>query len=58
MAPYEADSTRFNHPNPFVTQPLRVPPSDVVVQRRLRRVPAILAADHTAYTEVAALVID
>lgn len=58
MAPYEADSTQFNHPNPFVTQPLRVPPSDVVIQRRLRRVPAILAADHTAYTEVAALVID
>jgi len=58
MAPSEANSTQFNHCNPFVTQPLRVPVNDVLIQRRFRRVPAILAADHTAYMEVAALVID
>jgi rare lipoprotein A len=57
-APYQADSPQFNCPDPFVGQPLRLPPSDVLVQRRLRRIPAILAADHTAHTEVAALIIN
>ena len=35
----------------------RLLPTDVLIQRRLRRVPAILAADHTAHTENVALVI-
>jgi rare lipoprotein A len=56
--PFETGSDQFNRPDPCVGQPLRLPPSDVLIQRRLRRVPAILAADHTAHTEVAALIID
>jgi rare lipoprotein A len=56
--PFETGSAQFNRPDPCVAQPLRLPPSDVLIQRRLRRVPAILAADHTAHTEVAALIID
>jgi rare lipoprotein A len=35
----------------------RLLPTDVLIQRRLRRVPAILAVDHTAHTENVALVI-
>jgi rare lipoprotein A len=56
--PFETGSAQFNRPDPSVTQPLRLPPSDVLIQRRLRRVSAILAADHTAHTELAALIID
>jgi rare lipoprotein A len=56
--PFETGSAQFNLPDPRVAQPLRLPPADVLIQRRLRRVPAILAADHTAHTEVAALIID
>jgi rare lipoprotein A len=56
--PFETGSAQFNRPDACVPQPLRLPPSDVLIQRRLRRVPAILAADHTAHTEVAALIID
>jgi peptidoglycan lytic transglycosylase len=56
--PDEAGSVEFNCPDPFVAQPLRLLPGDVLIQRRFRRVPAILAADHTAHTQVAALIID
>ena len=35
----------------------RLLPTDVLIQRRLRRGPAILAVDHTAHTENVALVI-
>jgi rare lipoprotein A len=55
---FETGSAQFNRPDPCLAQPIRLPPNDVLVQRRLRRVPAILAADHTAHTEVAALIID
>ena len=40
---------------PIMTPSLRVLPSDVWITRRIRRVPAMLAADHTAHTEVATL---
>jgi rare lipoprotein A len=40
---------------PIMTPFLRVLPSDLWITRRIRRVPAMLAADHTAHTEVAAL---
>ena len=40
---------------PVMTPSLRVLPSDLWITRRIRRVPAVLAADHTAHTEVAAL---
>lgn len=55
---HESDSAQLNRPDPSVAQPFRLPPGDVLLQRRLRRVPAILAADHTAHTEVAALIFD
>lgn len=35
----------------------RLLPTDVLMQRRLRRVPSLLAADHTAHTENVTLVI-
>lgn len=54
----ESGSARFTRFDPSVAQPFRLPPGDVLFQRRLRRVPAILAADHTAHMEVAALIID
>src|SRR5690348_732700 len=40
---------------PNMTPSLRVLPSDMWITRRIRRVRAMLAADHTAHTEVAAL---
>jgi hypothetical protein len=44
-----------DRPVPFMTSWLRVLPSDVWLARRIRRVPAILAADHIAHAEVATL---
>ena len=40
---------------PVVTPAVRTLPSDLWLTRRIRRVSAMLAADHTAHTEVAAL---
>jgi rare lipoprotein A len=42
---------------PLITSSLRVLPSDVWLTRRIRRVAAMLAADHTAYAEVATLAV-
>jgi rare lipoprotein A len=42
-------------PTPLMTSSLRVLPSDVWLTRRIRRVPAMLATDHTAHAEVATL---
>lgn len=42
---------------PVMTPPLRVLPSDLWLTRRIRRVPAMLAADHTAHAGLAALVL-
>lgn len=50
-------NTVANRPMAFMTSCLRVLPSDVWLSRRVRRVPAMLAADHTAHTEVATLTI-
>lgn len=47
------EDTSADRPTPFMTSWLRVLPSDVWLIRRIRRVPAMLAADHTA--EVATL---
>ena len=44
-----------DRPRPFMTPWLRVLPSDIWLTRRIRRVPAMLAADHTAHAEVADL---
>ena len=44
-----------DRPMPLMTSRLRVLPSDAWLTRRIRRVPAMLAADHTAYAEIAAL---
>ena len=48
-------STVADRPRPFMTPWLRVLPSDIWLTRRIRRVPAMLAADHTAHAEVADL---
>jgi len=40
---------------PLMTPWLRVLPSDAWLTRRVRRVPAMLAADHTAFAEIATL---
>lgn len=45
------------HQDPAMARMHRVLPNDVLLQRRVRRVPSILAADHTAHTAVSALVI-
>lgn len=50
-------NTVANRPTAFMTSCLRVLPSDVWLSRRVRRVPAMLAADHTAHAEVATLTI-
>ncbi|HET7910010.1 MAG TPA: septal ring lytic transglycosylase RlpA family protein [Nitrospira sp.] len=49
------EETMENRPTPLMASRLRVLPSDAWVTRRIRRVPAMLAADHTAYAEIAAL---
>ena len=43
---------------PVLTHSNRALPGDVWITRRIRRVPGVLAADHTAHTEVATLVLD
>ena len=47
--------TMSDQPTSSITSWLRVLPSDVWLTRRIRRVPAVLAADHTAHAEVATL---
>jgi rare lipoprotein A len=42
-------------PAPLMASYFRVLPSDLLLTRRMRRVPASLAADHTAHVEVATL---
>lgn len=54
----ESGSAQFNRPDSSIARPFRFPPGDVLMQRRLRRIPAILAADDTDHTEVAALIFD
>jgi len=49
------DRTVADRPTPLMTSWLRVLPSDLWLTRRIRRVPATLAADHTAHAEVATL---
>lgn len=50
-------NSNAGRPAPFMTSWLRVLPSDVWLTRRIRRVPAMLAADHTAHAEVATLAV-
>ncbi|HKY70637.1 MAG TPA: septal ring lytic transglycosylase RlpA family protein [Nitrospira sp.] len=47
--------TMSGRPRSSMTSLLRVLPSDVWLTRRIRRVPAMLAADHTAHAEVVTL---
>jgi rare lipoprotein A len=49
------ENTMTDPPIPLMTPWLRVLPSDAWLSRRTRRVPAMLAADHTAFAEIAAL---
>jgi rare lipoprotein A len=49
------ENAMADHPTPFMNSWLRVLPSDIWLTRRIRRVPAMLAANHTAYAEIATL---
>jgi len=48
-------NTTIEREAPILTHPLRTLPSDLWLSRRVRRISAMLAADHTAHTEVATL---
>lgn len=43
--------------DPTMTPAHRLPPTDILLQRRLRRVGSMLAADHTAHTENVTLIL-
>lgn len=45
------------HADPTMTPVHRLPPTDILLQRRFRRTGSMLAADHTAHTENAALIL-
>ena len=45
------------HADSTMTPVHRLPPTDVLLQRRLRRVGSMLAADHTAHTENVTLIL-
>jgi rare lipoprotein A len=45
------------HADPTMTPLHRLPPTDILLQRRLRRVGSMLAADHTAHTENVTLIL-
>ncbi|MEC4890180.1 MAG: septal ring lytic transglycosylase RlpA family protein [Nitrospira sp.] len=45
------------HADPTMTPVHRLPPTDILLQRRLRRVGSMLAADHTAHTENVTLIL-
>ena len=47
-----AENTMAHRPKPSIASGLRVLPSDVWLSRRIRRVPALLAADYTVQEEV------
>jgi rare lipoprotein A len=49
------EQSTADRPTPLMTSWARVLPSDAWLSRRIRRVPAMLAADHTAYAEIADL---
>jgi rare lipoprotein A len=49
------DEAMADRPTPFMSSSLRILPSDVWLTRRIRRVPAMLAADDTAHAKVATL---
>lgn len=51
------EDTSRNEADPLLNVPIRVVPSDLWLRRGIRRVPAMLEADHTAHIEVVALVI-
>jgi hypothetical protein len=42
--------------DPLLAYPLRLPPGDIWIQQRARRLTGMQAADHTDHTEVATVV--
>ena len=50
-------SSTFNHSDSSLAQTFRLLPGDILLQRRQRRVPAILAVDYTAHTSISVLTI-
>jgi rare lipoprotein A len=49
-------SSTWEKPDPLMTYPLRLPPGDIWIQQRTRRLTGMQAADHTDRTEVATVV--
>jgi rare lipoprotein A len=52
----EFSPTTWGQVNPLLVSPVRLPPGDVWVSRRVRRLTGMQAADHTDRTEVATVV--
>ena len=49
-------SSAWENSDPLLVYPLRLPPGDVWIQRRARRLTGMQAADHTDHTEVVTVV--
>lgn len=52
----EPISSTWGKSDPLVAYPLRLPPGDIWIQRRARRLTGMQTADHTDHTEVATVV--
>ena len=46
----------WEKPDPLMVYPLRLPPGDIWIQKRPRRLTGMQAADHTDHTEIATVV--
>ena len=53
----EPHPSAWRKPYPLMTYPLRLPPGDIWVQQRPRRLTGMQAADHTDHTEIATVVL-
>ena len=52
----EPISSNWGGPDPLLAYPLRLPPADIWIRQRARRLTGMQAADHTDHTEVATVV--
>jgi len=46
----------WGKPNPLMVYPLRLPPGDIWIQQRTRRLTGMQTADHTDHTEIATVI--
>jgi hypothetical protein len=59
LAPTKATDppfTTLGKSDPLMVHPLRLPPADIWVQLRTRRLTGMQSADHTDHTEIATVV--